>query len=677
MLLYVLILISYIFFYYFRLPGAGITAKEFGRRFRKALSVPFLLNQVCSSNLTEFVTAYASSLGCSEKTFFFPLLTCTAACMGNDSYLELSNLWHEPTIIWTLLITPQSLLRMDVSEHLKQELLRVQNEMWNSSQQEDTKNHLKKFVFDSINLEQLHEMLKLSNGYGLGIYNSVRSLHKCISAPEDADIMHRLHYGLGWFTDSRVTKGTLTKTRVNLSIISTPTVVQQTLNAMPNFYELFHQCFLTACAEESHVKFSQLSTAPETEKLREIFLSVMKLHSSGAIVYKLGSEATEKFEQIHDELTDKAKQMVRKNVEYKVFQPILSYLGRLSCVLHVLDNIIESINYKVPISSLTWNTEISAATVWHARELLSHLIEQRHSLIEPTTLVPVQKVQRIDLVGANETSPRIQRSPQTFIRSPVGVSPRGSPIVRPIQSPVIVQNYVRPVQRSPRFNTGVKRNIMNAIGVQQQPVSQFDALLNQKQTPTPITPCITSISSAGIIVPNPKPVGQPRQNISPAYNLPSALSVSVSNDNASQPVLLSRAPFVAIHDLTNEDFLKSHKNSIKRILVHDVSQISPSRCVQLKLISDPTATDDSQKYSLGFARTFLRKLEKIGFGVCDGTKNGNLRHFLFKKKKFTALTNSQRKILFDLGISERDYNKCFVRPTSSTSQNGSRLVCLE
>lgn len=372
------------------LPGMNITAKEFGRRFRKALSIPFHLNQVSSANITEFVSSYTAALGCSEKAFFLPLLTCAAACMGTQCYTELSNIWQEPPIIWTLVITPKSLLRIDVAEHLKLELLKVQNEIWASDKQEDTKDFMKKFVFDMCTLDQLQDMLKLSSGHGCGIYNSIRSLHMCMVKPEDTDIMHRLHYGLSLFKDSRVTKITLNKTRVNLSIISTPSVVQQTLNSAPNFQELFYQCFLTACAEENHVKFSQLSAEPQTEKLREIFHSIIKLHTADPIVYKLSAEATEKFGQVHDELSDKAKQMSRKNLEYRVFQPALSYLGRLSCVLHVLDNILESMNYKVPISRLTWNTEISVAAVWQARELLGHIIEQRHALMEQTTFQAVQ-----------------------------------------------------------------------------------------------------------------------------------------------------------------------------------------------------------------------------------------------------------------------------------------------
>lgn len=392
----------------------NITSKEFGRRFRKALSIPYVTNQVSSTNTSEFVSSYATALGCSEKAFFLPLLTCVAACMGTECYIELSNLWQEPPIIWTLVVTPKSLLRIDVAEHLKRELLKVQNEVY-SNREEDTKESLKKFIFDMCSLDQLQHMLKLSNGHGCGIYNSIRSLHKCMVAPEETDIMKRLHNGLSLFKDSRVAKIILNKTRVNLSVISTPSLVQQTLNSAPNFQELFYQCFLTTCAEENHVKFSQLAAEPQTEKLREIFHSLIKLHSSGPIIYKLGPEATEKFGQFHDELSDKAKQMSRKNIEYKVFQPALSYLGRLSCVLHVLDNILESINDKVPVSRAGWSTDINATTVSYAWELLNHIIEQRYALMEQITINTAQtpRTTPINLVdGQQSPQMRLQRTPQ-------------------------------------------------------------------------------------------------------------------------------------------------------------------------------------------------------------------------------------------------------------------------
>lgn len=70
----------------------------------------------------------------------------------------------------------------------------------------------------------------------------------------------------------------------------------------------------------------------------------------------------------------------------QVFQPALSYLVRLSLSLHVLDGVLDALHYQVPLSRLTWSTEIAASTVWQARELLGHLVEQRHALMEPTTI---------------------------------------------------------------------------------------------------------------------------------------------------------------------------------------------------------------------------------------------------------------------------------------------------
>ncbi|XP_035228835.1 uncharacterized protein LOC118200953 [Stegodyphus dumicola] len=655
---------------------SSLSLKEFGRRFRKALSVPFLLNQVCSTNIQEFVESYAASLGCSEKSLFFPLLTCAAACMGTDCYIELTSHWHEPPILWTLVITPKTLLRIDVAEHLKQLLLKAQNEVWVLEHSEDTKDHLRKFLFDLLTLDQLHEMLKLSNGHGLAIYNSVRSLHKVMVTPEDADIMFRLYSGLGWFADSRVTRNTVSKTRVNFSIISTPTNVHQALTTSPNFPELFHQCFLTTCSEENHVKFGQLSVVSETEKLLEIFTSLLKLHSmKGPIVYKLSSEATEKFSQIHDELTDKAKQMARKNA-HKVFQPALSYLGRLSCVLHVLDNVLESINYKVPITQLTWSTEISASTVWQARELLGHVVEQRHALMEQTMIEASQpknvRTPAIDLVDG-QTAPRQQRSPYTAHTPPINSMQR---------SPV-------PVQRPPFSPSIARRNLMNTR-VRTPTRGTFEPLLNQSNERRNVEPIIASVSSAGLPVTREEPAFRPvisscetlansaNNSLNAELNLPPTLSVSVSDESEpSQPVLLSRTPFTSVRDVSKEDFLKSHRSSVRKLLMHGISQISASRCVQLKLTPDPTASEEGQIYNSSFARSFLKKLESLGFGVCDGPKSGNLRHFIFKKKKFSALTEEQKQILSDINISERDYNKCFTLPAVQESKQNGSVVCLE
>lgn len=651
------------------MTASTVTPKEFGRRFRKALSVPFLLNQVCSTNIQDFVTSYAASLGCTEKCFFFPLLSCAASCMGTECGIQLTTHWLEPPIIWTLVISPRSLQRIDVAEHLKLQLLQAQNEAWVLDKDEDSKDHLKKFLFDIFTLSQLQDMLRLSNGHGLAIYNSTRALYKNLLQPEEADILLRLHSGLAWFSDSRVTRGTLTKTRVNFTIVSTPSAVHQTLTGTPNFQELFHQCFLTTCSEENHVKFGQISEISEEEKLREIFVSLLKLHCHGGpLIYKLSAEAMEKFSQIHDELTDKAKQMARKSA-HKVFQPALAYLGRLSCVLHVLDNIIDAINYKIPVSRLTWNTEISAATVWQARELLGHIVEQRHALMEPTTIdTTQQKVQpaAIQIVDGHQA----QRTPQMM------TSPRGLFSPNNVSRTPPIPNTSPRLSSSFSFNNA-RRNIMN---------NRVRPMVPRTYPPqnTNVQPVIASVSSAGLPVAK-EPVNPPFNPIisncetlsrNAELKLPSTLSVSVSEEaDSAQPILLSRAPFTSVQDMSEEEFLSSHKGSVKKLLKLGVSEISPSRCVQLKLTPDPTASDESQKYTPSFARSFLKRIERLGFGICEGPKNGNLRHFVFKKKKFSALGDEQKQILNDLKVSEAEYNKCFTS-VAAQNQNG-KLVCLE
>ncbi|XP_042895087.1 uncharacterized protein [Parasteatoda tepidariorum] len=644
----------------------NIPERDFMRCFRKALSVPFLLNNVCSTNIQEFVTSYAASLGCTEKSFFFPLLTCAASCMGTESYLEIINHWIEPPIVWTLVIAPKSLLRVDVAEHVKQHLLKAQNDTWVLHKNEDTKDYLKKFLFDIFTLEQLQEMLKLSNGHGIAIYNSARSLHKNMLEPVEADIMLRLHSGLAWFQDSRVSRSTVTKTRVNFAIISTPAAVHQTLTSAPNFKELFHQSFLLTCTEDSHAKFNQISEVNNSDKLVEIFTSLIKLHCShGPIVYKLSAEGKEKFSEIHDELTDKAKQMARKNAD-KVFQPALSYLGRLTLILHVLDNVIDSINYQIPVSHLTWNTEISANTVWHARELLSHFIEQRHALMEELKFpsqsgAPTPPIEVVD--GQNRVVSRNMLTPPQ--RSPQNVMMRSNNSV----------NTVNPVNN-------VRRNILNNSRVR-QPVRNYQPPLPLNSTV--VEPIIQSVRSNAIpatqtipfnpIITNCETLNN---NLNTELNLPTALSVSRSEDQADQaiPVLLSRAPNTSISDISKEDFIRTQRNSLKKLLKHTTGEITPSRCVQLKLTPDATASDETQRYTQNFSRLFLKRLELFGFGICEGANNGNKRHFVFKKKKFSALGDDQRQILNDLNISEVEYNKCFTSVSIENEQNG-KVVCLE
>ncbi|KAG8188195.1 hypothetical protein JTE90_021218 [Oedothorax gibbosus] len=628
---------------------SSVSSKEFLRRYRKALSVPFALNLVCSSVVQEFVSASSAALGCSEKCFLLPLLTCAASCLGTEACVELSPNWREPPVLWTLVLCTRSLLRVDVAEHFKQQVLRAQEKALVLGKGEDTKEYLRKFLFDSFTLERLQDTLKLSHGHGLAVYNSVRALHPNLATPEQADVFHRLQEGNAWFTDSRVSRMTLTKTRVNFAVVSTPSAAHRELGS-PNFDELFHQCFLVTCAEEVHVKFAQIGTDTEPqEKLQEVFVSLLKLHAGGKgeapLVYRLGEEAREKLAQVHDELTDKARQMARKNAPH-VFAPALAYLLRLALSLHVLDAVLEAINFKVPLSRLTWSTEISADTVWQARELLSHAIAQRHCLMEPTGFEGASSSQK---QGPPPVHSLVEGQP---LSTP---SPHRTPSVTP-RSPA--------TQFSPRFsfNNNARRNILNVRSSRVTiPVRPYAApiLPNDANAPisnggasSSVTPIIASVCSAGVGV-----------------SLPSALSVS--SLEAPSP-LLSRPPFSSLQDVSEADFLSAHRSSLRRLLRCPAPEVTPSRCVQQKLVPDPTASDEAARHTQGFARAFLKRLEGLGFGLCEGPKNGNIRSFVFKKKKFSALGEEQRKILDTLKISEVEYNKCFT----TKEQNGS-VVCLE
>ncbi|XP_054719092.1 uncharacterized protein LOC129228437 [Uloborus diversus] len=277
-------------------------------------------------------------------------------------------------------------------------------------------------------------------------------------------------------------------------------------------------------------------------------------------------------------------------------------------------------------------------------------------------------------------SPHMMQRPmmQSMVTPPRNMAPR-----RTFQPNTMVRPATTVPINNVRRNLTINKPMPNTN-------DKFNNILGQKAV-TNADPLIVSVHSAGLPVANKEPSFNPvisgiesvnnasGNSITTGLNLPSSLSVSVADDSeAAQPTLLSRSPYSSVNDLSEEDFLSSHKTSIKRLLMHNISEITPSRCVQLKLTPNPTASDEEQKYTSSFARSFLKKLESLGFGICDGPKNGSLRHFVFKKKKYSALTDKQVKILQNVNVSETQYNKCFISTTSQkTNQNGSSVVCLE
>ncbi len=56
------------------------------------------------SPIREFVEAGAKSIGCDESYLALPVLSVTAAAIGNTTQLELKNTWYVPSIIWCAII---------------------------------------------------------------------------------------------------------------------------------------------------------------------------------------------------------------------------------------------------------------------------------------------------------------------------------------------------------------------------------------------------------------------------------------------------------------------------------------------------------------------------------------------------------------------------------------------
>lgn len=251
-----------------------------------------------------------------------------------------------------------------------------------------------------------------------------------------------------------------------------------------------------------------------------------------------------------------------------------------------------------------------------------HLVDQQHQLTPQGT----------------SASPRLLVTPTSVGRSPVQqYSPRPS---------FSFNNVRRNIMNTNNNNIRVRYNNTN------NRLPSFPVTNGGVSSVTPIaTPIISSVSSAGVPVPP---------------------------DAAPPPALLSRPPSSsALEGLSEADFLSAHRSSLRRLLRHSASEVTPSRCVQLRLLPDPTASDDALRHTQGFARAFLKRVEGLGFGLCDGPKGGNLRNFVFKKKKFSALGEEQRRVLEDeVKVSEVEYNKCFTTAPPKEHQNGG-VVCLE
>lgn len=119
---------------------------------------------------------------------------------------------------------------------------------------------------------------------------------------------------------------------------------------------------------------------------------------------------------------------------------------------------------------------------------------------------------------------------------------------------------------------------------------------------------------------------------------------------------------------------------VAKFLTYKLSEIHPSDVTQYRLMPPlPLTPDAMNKYPAESAKTFMREVANVGFGLIKQCHNGKRSTISFRKHKFDELGDAQVETLQKLKIACKDYDLAFRETTpyipapedESTSTDGS------
>ncbi|XP_013778520.2 uncharacterized protein LOC106463098 isoform X1 [Limulus polyphemus] len=659
-----------------------MNAREFKRRFRKAATVPFSLRQVCPQSILQLVSSHAALLGCKEESFFFPLLTCAAGCIGPSTVIELTPAWSEHIVLWTLSLAPITLKHIHMFEWLNSQLREVENTIKSKYPVHIQGTNLSSFsLIEFFDKNGLLQTLKASGGHMLGIYSHPEILQRSI-LQTGSELMRKLNSGYPLISSIDGHQLSLNSACLSITCGCSPEELYGAFRVENDFFDLLQKYFLFVCAPERKFSFQQMNAHPMIDIVK-VFTVLIELHQNVKLVYKLNFEAQEYFCKVCEEFIEKGKRSIKSNI--KVFlRNTVSYLARLCCILHALEGAVDHVMWNLTPDPLTWNVEISSKTIKQAKQILDFLVEQQQSLFERES-VPEPPNQS----ESNETS----SSTASIIADDVN---------RQDSTYVLQQkdSFLGNCSES-RNNTLSHRSAGRSCARSLSTQNGVDVARNSSDIH--VEPRIVSVCSGGLPVTEAlttsvttSSVPNGTERVLPALDLPSDLSVSVVAGEENEPrnvpspsvieippdqvptrnkfstrFNLSSLPQLTSISPADKQFLDSHRHQIFRLLSLKEWILTPTRVAQLKIFPDNATGNESgrPRFTCSFARHCLTKVARLGFGACRGENDQNLSKFCFMKTGFEKLGSTEKKILDFLGMNEELYNQSFN--TSLQNGNGS------
>ncbi|XP_023236878.1 uncharacterized protein LOC111635964 [Centruroides sculpturatus] len=621
-----------------------LSYQEFEKRYNKTISISFNLNEVCSTAVTQYLRTHAISLGCSEKCLLFPLLSCCAACMGSEAIIEVTSEWKESPVLWTLVISPVTLKRVNIIEVLKHQLLEVWNELNNVSSSDTSEKMIPQFMFEFFDIDGLYELLKQNKGHGFGMYTNIEILQKQVTSSIEKEILLKLNNALPWILNKKSISGIIKNTCVNVTAFSEPDKLFTLISRDNEFAQFLQNCFIIICSEEKQFSFKHLLLG-SCKDFKKLFKDIFTLHKNSKITYKFTLEALNTFYRVQKELMETIR-MHQWNIRKLQFFSS-SLLIRLACILHVLDNIVEAVIWNQSVDIFTWNNEISVEAILHAKYLLCFILLNHAMITEPYTrnmvfiknIIQSMSEERRDISSTISNAHKNANYSRTDANGVQNVS--AVPCASSITHDKLTTNINEPFVVTPGIPLSTLRNDSSLSDIHKN---------------------VTSISNSSVL--QSLLISKTSNEKDASISKPSNSQIGLSSEKIAD--VLKKYTYSS--DI--KEFIKEYQNEIKDFLICPERDLTLQLVTQKKFFHDPQSSgeDLNKGYTISFTRNCLSKLEQMGFGTYTNLGE-RIRRYTFVKTPYSQLKAECKKFLSDFNINEKDYDTCFESDSATTSQN--------
>lgn len=286
-------------------------ALQHKKRIEIAQNIEFPENVLREDTINNLLIAHSQAVGCPKEFILFPLLTAVAYCMGIKTEIRVNPEWIEPAILWFVVAARKGEKKTAGLNRVKDclaELEREQQQAWRSKHKEESTKEMPQILVEYFSFEELHEVLKRSNGSVIGMFDEFLTLlqqldlFKGSSSTVDRKLLLSLNGGSKWSRNFRkMEPSNLAKTHVNFCGMVQPKFVTKLLDE-DDADGLMDRLLFVCPKEVVYYSKDYKTPMPEnTPKISEILKTIQE-HHKRAVVYTFDEGGLETFHEVHDTL---------------------------------------------------------------------------------------------------------------------------------------------------------------------------------------------------------------------------------------------------------------------------------------------------------------------------------------------------------------------------------------